>query len=113
MGLDSYAMNRDGKCLTKEQESLFEGINLCGGLFSGNGGSFRGKVYNSFIQEISGVSLYSEMLEVCEVTCIKEALEDHLANGNPLVDVSEDTVSNLLRFFKVCDENDLVVGGWW
>ena len=110
MGLDSYARNNNGSELTEEQEKLFDGIELCGGMFSGNGcgGSFRGKVYNNFIQDISGVSLYTEELEVCEVTRIVEALEHYKDDV-----LSEDCAPDLYKFFKVCDENDLTVCGWW
>ena len=37
-------------------------LSLCGGMFSGHGnGSFRGKVYNTLIEELTGHSLYSHL----------------------------------------------------
>lgn len=36
-------------------------FDVCGGIFSGHGNSsFRGKVYNNLIEEVTGVSLYQE-----------------------------------------------------
>ena len=57
MGLDCYivhANDRD-KAFTSEDDDRIENVQLCGGLFSGNGfdGSFRGKVYDPLIQELS------------------------------------------------------------
>ena len=58
MGLDCF-----WKTSEKDEDSLsleFEPeLRLCGGLFSGHGsGSFRGKVYEDFINRVTGYSLY-------------------------------------------------------
>jgi len=57
MGLDCYMVhgnNRD-KPFTHEDDDRIKDISLCGGLFSGYGrdGSFRGKVYDPLIRELS------------------------------------------------------------
>jgi len=57
MGLDCYIVhgNDRDKAFTSEDDDRIENVQLCGGLFSGNGfdGSFRGKVYDPLIQELS------------------------------------------------------------
>jgi hypothetical protein len=57
MGLDCYVVhgNDRDKSFTSEDDERIKDIQLCGGMFSGNGfdGSFRGKVYDPLIQELS------------------------------------------------------------
>ena len=58
MGLDCYivhANDRD-KSFTHEDDDRLKDINLCGGMLSGGGsdGSFRGKVYEPLIDELTG-----------------------------------------------------------
>ena len=60
MGLDNYLTKDDTTELPSEVLEDLEGLNLCGGMMSGNGtdGSFRGKVYAAEVEQITGVSLY-------------------------------------------------------
>ena len=57
MGLDCYIVhgNDRDKGFTSIDDERLKDIQLCGGLFSGSGsdGSFRGKVYDPLIQELS------------------------------------------------------------
>ena len=57
MGLDCYIVhgNDRDKPFTHEDDERIKDLSLCGGLFSGYGadGSFRGKVYDPLIQELS------------------------------------------------------------
>ena len=57
MGLDCYIVhgNDRDKNFTHEDDDRIKDVRLCGGLFSGYGrdGSFRGKVYEPLIQELS------------------------------------------------------------
>ena len=57
MGLDCYIVhgNDRDKAFTHEDDERIKDISLCGGMFSGSGsdGSFRGKVYDPIIQELS------------------------------------------------------------
>jgi hypothetical protein len=57
MGLDCYIVhgNDRDKPFTHEDDDRIKNVRLCGGLFSGGGsdGSFRGKVYEPIIQELS------------------------------------------------------------
>ena len=57
MGLDCYIVhgNDRDKAFTSEDDERIKNVQLCGGMFSGGGndGSFRGKVYEPLIQELS------------------------------------------------------------
>ena len=57
MGLDCYIVhgNDRDKPFTHEDDERIKDLSLCGGMFSGDGrdGSFRGKVYDPIIQELS------------------------------------------------------------
>ena len=57
MGLDCYIVhgNDRDKSFTSEDDERIKDVRLCGGMFSGLGcdGSFRGKVYEPLIQELS------------------------------------------------------------
>ena len=57
MGLDCYIVhgNDRDKPFTHKDDERIKDLSLCGGLFSGGGsdGSFRGKVYEPIIQELS------------------------------------------------------------
>ena len=58
MGLDNFWQLPEGK-----EEPVFKPkLRLCGGMFSSHGtGSFRGNVYNRFIEKVSGLSLYCNL----------------------------------------------------
>ena len=59
MGLDTFASRVPGTVtLDAADERAFDGLELCGGIFSGDGGSFRGKIYDELILGVTGVSLY-------------------------------------------------------
>lgn len=65
MGLDNFASQvPDDLVLSEEDEKAFEeaGIELCGGIISGGGSSFRGKVYDTLIEKVTNISLYSKWL---------------------------------------------------
>lgn len=128
MGLDVYAVRKglDSSGYSHMEDSLFEGIKypLCGGLFSsnGNGGSFRGKVYNDFIESISGVTLYQEMMSSDDIEKIvnnlRLVLSDCILRGVETVDskyevVTVDEIYSLLKWFIVVLKNNGNVVGWW
>jgi len=69
MGLDNViSRSADDDVLTPEDERALNesGISLCGGVFSDGVTSFRGKVYDRFVSEVTGVSLHQEPLESLE-----------------------------------------------
>ena len=86
MGLDNYWVNgtdEEGRHTTigDDGPTFDPPLKLCGGILSGNGdGSFRGKVYAQFIEDISGVSLYGDS-DTCIVSkddckAVRDALMD-------------------------------------
>jgi len=73
MGLDNIWKKN------KEENGVIEGdFKLCGGVFSGHGNdSFRGKVYDRFVEDVTGVSLYGdpETFEIPNET-VKQMADD-------------------------------------
>jgi len=125
MGLDIYALHGSEEHLTEEETSSFAeaGINLCGGMMSGNGnnGSFRGKVYAEAVEEITSESLYEEWLPPETVATMTQALMERFDELVALMWVEEDAPSerqqeeaeSLVRFFQVCRKHGLGLHGWW
>jgi hypothetical protein len=118
MGLDTYASRSDSEInLTKEDIKAFDeaNITLCGGLFSGNDGSFRGKVYARTIYEITGEDLYQ--VWITPVTVRK--MYDALAKFDPEMGLTSwrymntpEEIRSLCKFFKICSERGLGLIGW-
>ena len=74
MGLDNY-WRKDA-----DTEGYADVNGVCGGLLSGNGNhSFRGKVYNNIIVNVTGVSLYEDKIEPETIQTMNEAIQtcDH------------------------------------
>lgn len=128
MGLDVYAVRKspDSSEYSHMENSLFSEIKypLCGGIFSGNGNgaSFRGKVYNDFIESISGVTLYQEMMGSDDIETIvnnlRLVLSKSILEGVETVDskygvVTVDEIYSLLKWFSVVSKNNGNVMGWW
>jgi len=112
MGLDTYALPHIGGELSDEDVEAFEktDIKLCGGLFSGSGGSFRGKVYEDLIWDITGQSLYQKWIPPEEVSNMYEKLK--ACNLDDFPDKEWD-IANLRKFFEVCVQRRLGLAGWW
>lgn len=131
MGLDNYAARHPKGGLTDEDRQAFEqaGIDLCGGLESDGTVSFRGKVYDRLIQEITGVTLYQEWIPPDIVRRMSEALNAYSAEElaeiwdevEPLpkhifgedAGHSDRETGDLQRFFAICAERGLGLIGWW
>jgi len=122
MGLDTFAYKKDiDGDLVQAPDELFEGILLCGGLFSGGGSSFRGKVYARQIEEITGVSLYNELIDEETVKKMAVAISKYAASVRDChhLDAGEKNrcetceLPHLKRWFQVAADNDCVVSGWW
>jgi hypothetical protein len=123
MGLDVFAMCSPGEGLTIEDERAFEdaGIDLCGGIYSGGAGSFRGKVYDTLILDLTGISLYQVWIPPETVRQMAQALqrvdpqefERNLAENYSWEKYSADTITNLSRFFSICVERGLGLAGSW
>jgi len=120
MGLDTYASrSQDDLELSDEDIEAFEDarIELCGGIFSGEGGSFRGKVYSILIFEITGESLYQEWIPPETVKDMYQALAD--CDPEQAIDESDswdripEEIIELRKFFKVCADRNLGLLNWW
>ena len=77
MGLDNY-WKQD-----KDTNGIVEGeFQVCGGICSGNGNdSFRGKVYNSIVEEITGISLYQDTISAEDVAMMNEIIQETTYEG--------------------------------
>lgn len=70
MGLDNFWVDD-----SNEPGKVDGNYNICGGLCSGHGNnSFRGKVYNSIVEKVTGVSLYSDKINNDQVVTMDEKL---------------------------------------
>jgi hypothetical protein len=120
MSLDTYASNTaEGVQLTTEQERAFEeaDIRLCGGVLSGGGGSFRGKVYVEVVMDVTGEHLCQDWIPPEKVQKMYRALAacdpEKVAEDSDVWEVSPDEIIGLRRFFQVCAEHKLGLIGWW
>lgn len=114
MGLDSYW------CKTPEErpvEIVFDPpLNLCGGMLSGTGaGSFRGKVYATIIEEISGVSIYNEWLDTDTISKIAADLEatEWVPRFEQEYGIGKEEFNDLGRMFGAYAFAKCGLYGWW
>lgn len=112
MGLDTFAY-RKVTVAGSEAADRFSGINLCGGMFSGNGaqGSFRGKMYASAVQEFLGLDLYQHDITPRELRIWYHSLT--IGQVDDLRESLGDEADDLMRFFKVCVDNGYGLWGSW
>jgi len=126
MGLDLFAAHSPEIGLTEEDKHLFEqaGTDLCGGIFSGDPGSFRGEAYDTLLINITNANLYKGWippeevhkmwldLENCDPQKLLEwdrenyELLDQDYRGDSLEKLTAD-ILELRKFFRVCAENGL------
>jgi hypothetical protein len=103
MGLDNFWKK------SKEEAGVIEGeFKICGGMFSGSGNdSFRGKVYERFVEDVTGVSLYGdpETFETSNET-VKQMADDldatewrdsYIQN----YDIEEHEFKDLVKMFRL------------
>lgn len=120
MGLDIYASNTpDEVNLTPKQAQAFEeaDIRLCGGILSGGGGSFRGKVYVHAIVRITGINLCQDWIPPETVRRMYHDLAicdpQQVAEESSVYDMAPEEIIGLRNFFRVCSEHGLGLIGWW
>jgi hypothetical protein len=122
MGLDNYPARDPEGTLSWADEAAFRkaGIRLYGGLFSDGEVSFRGKVYNELIEEVTGVSLYQKWIPPETVREMAAALSarspEELAQmliGENYTEEHVREMENLQRYFQICAERGLGLIGWW
>lgn len=121
MGLDTFASpSPDDIELSPEDSQAFRDadIHLAGGIFSGgNDGSFRGKIYQILIREITGVSLLQDWIPPETVRGMSQALAD--CDPQEAIDESDSwkrttvDILELRKFFKVCADRNLGLVNWW
>lgn len=103
MGLDNIWKK------SKDEYGVIEGeFQICGGIFSGHGNdSFRGKVYNRLVEDITEVSLYGD-LETHEIPneIVKKMADDlegtewrdsYIEN----YDIEEQEFKDLVKMFRL------------
>jgi hypothetical protein len=118
MGLDNFASrSAEDIDLTEEDIQAFADANieLCGGIFSGDGGSFRGKVYAELILDLTGESLYQEWIPPETVHEMYKAIAAYelFMSGDSQAGGSMDIeIPDLRKFFKVCSDRGLGLIGW-
>jgi hypothetical protein len=110
MGLDSFFYKKE---LVKPEG--FPDHNLCGGLLSGDGHSFRGKVYDTFIQEVSGETLYEDEGDHEYLETIAEALENATITEETYkaYNITQEEIDDLKKVFRYAADNNLSYFSWW
>jgi hypothetical protein len=122
MGLDNIiSRSPDEDVLTPEDERVLteSGLALCGGMFSDGVTSFRGKVYDLFVSEVTGVSLYQEWIPPETLAEMANKLEesDPETIGERL-DLDPDFVPtpgeirDLQTLFRLCADRGLGIIAW-
>ena len=120
---DMKAVDRACDALTEHETKYVEPtfdppLNLCGGIFSDNGsGSFRGKVYEGVIQEVTNgeVSLYVEQMPNADVRKISDAF-NAVSWIQPICtrhELSTEGYLDLQRMFQAYADAGYCLAGWW
>lgn len=113
MGLDNFWVDPQGNPGVIE-----EGFKVCGGMFSGNGdSSFRGKVYHEYVKDVTGVSLYDDVIDN---DCVMEMAND-LRNSLDEFDegvadeygLDKEEVENLVMMFEEHGNAGHHLESWW
>ena len=97
-------------------------IQLCGGLFSGSAGSFRGEVYYFLLGHVTGISLSQlwippktvhamwQALEHCNMKRISREFSDIYCKNPREI---RQALGQLRKFFRVCGRSGLGLINWW
>lgn len=147
MGLDCYivhANDRD-KPFTYEDDDRIKDVSLCGGMLSGGGsdGSFRGKVYEPLLDELTGGDHVWHKQEEDDYVVLTDELKEHaIALGDLMTDLLLDAegdgtvlndddvvyktttsyyeneytwkeICDLERLLRVASERRAVMQTWW
>lgn len=126
MGLDTYAVY--GRSHHKYDHTpgannhlaneLFPENRLCGGMFSGGGNSFRGKVYADYVEWVTDVSLYEEIIHNDLVQVMADQLnavtkEDFNNWDSNNWNITYEEAQDLAKWFSVVASEGGSVVGWW
>jgi hypothetical protein len=116
MGLDTFASRSPLDIeLNDEDLQAFQeaNIELCGGIFSGNGndGSFRGEVYVIMIADITGQNLFKGWIPPETVremyTSLMACNPEEVFKENDWYGCIQEDLIELRKFFRVCCEYNL------
>lgn len=112
MGLDNYWKKN------VNDEGLVKGeFKVCGGICSGNGNdSFRGKVYNNIVEEITGVSLYEEKISKDVIWEMNEKIQkcDHeTAKSYAVYELREDEWADFQKMWDAHTKAGHYLVSWW
>ena len=126
MGLDLYAAHSPEAGLTEADLRAFDeaGIELCGGIYSGGAGSFRGESYDTLLINVTNANIYKGWIPPEVVHKMWLALNncdpakllawdqqnyevlDQEYRGPGLEQLTAD-IMELRKFFRVCAERGL------
>jgi len=119
MGLDTFASRSPGDVvLSPEDQAVFAALDLPLCEWIGTG-SFRGKLYDLAVLEVTGSTLYQEWISPEEVAQMAAALEacpperapELGSYGSRRLTTAE--AQALRDFFRVCADRGLGLLGWW
>jgi hypothetical protein len=121
MGLDTFAAREPDRPLSRRDRLAFRRakIDLAGGMYSGDHGSFRGKLYDDLVTCITGISLYErwippetvrEMAEAFDRCDPEEAARDCQETSS--YQHPPEQILQLRAFFRVCAKRGLGLFGW-
>lgn len=125
MGLDCFAaVGNTADGYTIMPESLFENNKLCSGICSGSNASFRGKVYNDYVEYVTGQTLYADIIPNKVVKIMADKLTKFIEHfkrydnyafeaTEAVYGVNMSEAEMLADWFNVVADNDGVVLGWW
>ena len=124
MGLDTYAAyGKDHNNYVEDGSNLlpdayFTKNNLCGGLFSGGGPSFRGKIYDDYVTWATGETLYNEEIDPDTVKhmadmLVKASFDDFARETGNSWEITEEDTKQLAEWFRVVADHNGIVVGWW
>jgi hypothetical protein len=117
MGLDSFWVVSKKKSPAKPKDVKFDPeLHLCGGMFSGHGsGSFRGKVYDAIIEEVTGVTLYQKMIPHKTVQAMALMLYNtpYKKEWGVHYEIDKREYNDIVRMFTGYADAGASLEGWW
>lgn len=112
MGLDNYWKQNDGN------DGFVAGeFNVCGGICSGNGNdSFRGKVYNSIVENVTGVSLYNDKIPSDKIHEMNQKIQNcslETAKEHSSYDIGKEEWDNFKKMWDAHTKANHYLVSWW
>jgi hypothetical protein len=117
MGLDTIAYKefKDGEHVEADSEWFAGTESLCRGCLTGGLAWIRGKVYATIVEEISGISLYTETLSNEAVkqiaTSLENFIEDPLKYNVFMGNINSKELKLLAKWFRAAADNGCYLHG--